>query len=123
MSVQAPQSGDALANAVVWLVEAVTGTPATAVAVIAVALLGFLMLDGRIPARRGVALITGCFLLFSAAVVSSGMIGLLQSAPSKGEVLPMPQPALSPIIPPAAPYDPYAGASVPARPVDPPVFR
>lgn len=123
MSVQAPQSGGALANAVVWLVEAVTGTAATAVAIIAVALLGFLMLGGRIPARRGVALITGCFLLFSAALVSSGITGFLQSVPPGGEVLPTPQPALSPIIPRAAPYDPYAGAAVPTRPANPSVFR
>jgi type IV secretion system protein VirB2 len=43
------------------------------VAVIAVAVVGFLMLTGRINWRYGATVIVGCFILFGAATIVGGI--------------------------------------------------
>ena len=43
------------------------------VAVIAVAMVGFMMLTGRLNWRFGATVIIGCFILFGAAAIVSGI--------------------------------------------------
>ena len=49
------------------------GNVATAVAVIAVAMVGFMMLTGRMNWRFGATVIIGCFILFGAGAIVSGI--------------------------------------------------
>lgn len=112
-----PAGSGALVAAVQWLESLLLGSVATSVAVLAVAAVGLMMLGGRIPARRGLAVIAGSFILFGATSIAAGLQSLTSSeAASSPYAPPDPQP-LPPPAPPPAPageYDPYAGASVPA---------
>jgi type IV secretion system protein VirB2 len=49
------------------------GGIATAVAVIAVAFVGFMMLTGRMNWKHGITVIIGCFILFGAATIVGGI--------------------------------------------------
>lgn len=71
-----PQGADPIINAVEWLQGTLLGTVATVVAVIAVAVVGFMMLTGRMNWRYGTTVILGCFILFGA----SSIVGGIQSA-------------------------------------------
>jgi type IV secretion system protein VirB2 len=68
-----PQGSGAIVGAVNWLQGTLLGTVATAVAVIAVASVGFLMLTGRMNWRYGATVILGCFILFGAASIVGGI--------------------------------------------------
>jgi type IV secretion system protein VirB2 len=108
-----PSGSGALVAAVGWLQGTMLGTVATSVAVIAVAAVGALMLGGRIDWRRGTTVIAGCFVLFGATSIVAGVQGVTGSpvaAPYVPADTPPPMPVRTPV--PAAPYDPYAGASV-----------
>jgi type IV secretory pathway VirB2 component (pilin) len=115
-----PDGSSALVAAVGWLQGTLLGTVATTVAVIAVASVGFLMLSGRVSFRYGVTVIAGCFVLFGASSIVAGITGMAGSgeaevAQTYGAPSPMPTPMPSVAVGPAAPYDPYAGASLPPR--------
>lgn len=56
-----------------WLQGTLLGTLATVVAVIAVAVVGFMMLTGRVNWRNGAVVILGCFVLFGAASIVAGI--------------------------------------------------
>jgi type IV secretion system protein VirB2 len=73
-----PQGSGVIIGAVRWLQGTLLGTAATVVAVIAVAVVGLLMLSGRINWRHGAVVILGCFILFGAASIVAG----IQSAAS-----------------------------------------
>lgn len=75
-----PEGSGAIVSAVRWLQGTLLGTVATVVAVIAVAVVGMLMLTGRINWRYGVTVILGCFILFGAASIVAG----IQSAATLG---------------------------------------
>ena len=101
-----------LTDAVNWMVAALTGTVASVVAILADAALGTLLLSGSVPARRATEVVIGCFVLFSARVISVGLLGLAQpSAPTAP--IPVAMMPYTPTIPKPVPYDPYAGASLP----------
>jgi type IV secretion system protein VirB2 len=68
-----PQGSGVLVNAVGWLQGTLMGTVATTVAVIAIAMVGFMMLTGRMDWRRGAIVILGCFILFGAASIVAGI--------------------------------------------------
>ncbi|WEK46397.1 MAG: TrbC/VirB2 family protein [Candidatus Andeanibacterium colombiense] len=68
-----PQGSGVLVNAATWMQDTLLGTVATTVAVIAVAMVGFLMLTGRMDWRRGAIVIVGCFILFGAASIVAGI--------------------------------------------------
>ena len=79
---------------------------------LAVAWVGFQMLDGRISVKRGVEVILGCFILFSAPSIIAGLRGSTDEvALPQIEPSPLPSPSPSPSKAPA--YDPYAGAAMP----------
>jgi type IV secretion system protein VirB2 len=68
-----PQGSGPILAALGWLQGTLLGNVATAVAVIAVAMVGFMMLSGRINWRFGATVILGCFVLFGASAIVSGI--------------------------------------------------
>ena len=75
-----PQGSGPIVAALGWLQGTLLGNVATAVAVMAVAAVGFMMLTGRLNWRFGATVIIGCFVLFGAASIVSG----IQSAAAVG---------------------------------------
>ena len=75
-----PQGSGPIVSALLWLQGTLLGNVATAVAVIAVAMVGFMMLTGRMNWRFGATVIIGCFILFGAGAIVSG----IQSAAAAG---------------------------------------
>lgn len=68
-----PAGSGVLVNAVNWLQGTLLGTIATTVAIIAVAVVGLMMLTGRINWRHGAVVIVGCFIIFGAASIVAGI--------------------------------------------------
>jgi type IV secretory pathway VirB2 component (pilin) len=112
-----------LVTAVQWLEALLLGPLALAVGTIAVAAFGFLMLSGRVDVRTGARIVIGCFILFGARSIATGLqagaAGLggreanYATAESSTTALPAPQTAASPAAPAPPVYDPYAGAAAP----------
>ncbi len=75
-----PQGSGPIVAALAWLQGTLMGNVATAVAVMAVAAVGFMMLTGRLNWRFGATVIIGCFILFGAGAIVSG----IQSASGAG---------------------------------------
>jgi type IV secretion system protein VirB2 len=75
-----PAGSGAIVGALHWIQGTLLGTAATVVAVIAVAVVGFMMLTGRMNWRYGATVILGCFILFGAASIVAG----IQAAASSG---------------------------------------
>jgi len=117
-----PPGSSPILAAVTWVQGALLGTVATGIATIAIAALGFLMLTGRLPVRRGMTAILGCFILFGAAsmarTIRAGLGDLAGAAEPPVAYATAPPPRALP--PPPAPRpqpqaDPFAGAAVPIR--------
>jgi type IV secretory pathway VirB2 component (pilin) len=72
--------GGPIVSALTWVRDTLLGQVATTVAVIAVAMVGFMMLTGRMNWRFGATVILGCFILFGAASIVAG----IQSAAGMG---------------------------------------
>ncbi len=73
-SVQADPAGSGpLLAALQWMQGTLLGNLATTAAVIAVAIVGLMMLTGRIDWRRGVTVIVGAFIVFGAAAIVAGI--------------------------------------------------
>ncbi len=70
-----PQGSGPIVAALGWLQGTLLGNVATAVAVMAVAAVGFMMLTGRMNWRFGATVIIGCFILFGAGAIVSGIQG------------------------------------------------
>lgn len=70
---QDPAGSGPIVRAAQWLQGTLMGNVATAVAVMAVAAVGFMMLTGRLNWRFGATVIIGCFILFGAASIVSGI--------------------------------------------------
>ena len=68
-----PQGSSAILSGVLWLQGTLLGNVATVVAVMAVAAVGFMMLTGRMNWRYGATVILGCFVLFGATTIVSGI--------------------------------------------------
>jgi type IV secretory pathway VirB2 component (pilin) len=68
-----PQGSGPIVAAMQWLQGTLLGNVATAVAVIAVAMVGFMMLTGRLNWRFGATVIIGCFVLFGSAAIVTGI--------------------------------------------------
>jgi type IV secretion system protein VirB2 len=75
-----PAGSGPIVAAVSWLQGTLLGNVATAVAVMAVAAVGFGMLTGRMNWRFGATVIIGVFILFGAASIVAG----IQSAAAVG---------------------------------------
>ncbi len=68
-----PQGSGPIVAALTWLQGTLLGNVATAVAVMAVAAIGFGMLTGRMNWRFGATVIIGIFILFGAASIVAGI--------------------------------------------------
>lgn len=104
---------NSLAAAIGWLAQLMTGSIGTTIAIIAVALTGFSMLQGRIASRDAGRIVLGCFILFGAPTIARSFLG--HQAPSRpaarAEIYTVPPGFIAP--PSQQNNDPYAGASVP----------
>lgn len=68
-----PQGSGPIIAALAWLQGTLMGNVATTIAVMAVAAVGFMMLTGRLNWRFGASVIIGCFVLFGAGAIVSGI--------------------------------------------------
>lgn len=68
-----PQGSGPIVAALSWLQGTLLGNVATAVAVMAVAAVGFMMLTGRLNWRFGATVIIGTFILFGAGAIVTGI--------------------------------------------------
>ncbi|MGF7152249.1 type IV secretory pathway VirB2 component (pilin) [Sphingomonas zeicaulis] len=110
-----PPSMSAVSHAVEWVSAISLGSIATLVAGVAVAAIGFLMLTGRLPLKRGVTVVLGGFILFGAQNIAEALINSSTDLAYETEkaTTQLERPALAPAAPRSYGYDPYAGASVP----------
>ena len=75
-----PQGSGPILAALTLLQGTLLGNAATAVAVIAVAMVGFMMLTGRVNWKFGATVIIGCFILFGSAAIVSGIQAVAMAA-------------------------------------------
>lgn len=68
-----PAGSNVIVGAMSWLQGTLLGTVATVAAVIAVAVVGFMMLTGRMNWRHGGTVILGCFIVFGAGAIVAGI--------------------------------------------------
>ena len=68
-----PVGSSPISGALDWIQGTLMGRVATSVAVIAVAMVGFMMLTGRMNWRYGATVIIGVFILFGAATIVAGI--------------------------------------------------
>jgi len=68
-----PQGSGAILAALTWLQGTLLGNAATAMAMIAVAMVGFMMLTGRVNWKLGATVILGGFVLFGSAAIVTGI--------------------------------------------------
>jgi len=68
-----PAGSSPITGALLWVQGTLLGNLATTAAVIAVAVVGLLMLTGRIDWKRGLTVIVGAFIVFGAASIVAGI--------------------------------------------------
>lgn len=68
-----PRGSGPILAAVNWVQGTLLGNVATAAAVVAVAVVGFMMLSGRMNWRHGITVILGSFILFGSAAIVAGI--------------------------------------------------
>ena len=99
-----------------WIARLLTGTSATIIATIAVAVIGLLLMLGEVSITRTARVILGCFIVFGSGVIAAGLADLTSSSSdyASAPVAASQPPAefVSPAVDPSG-YDPYAGAAVP----------
>jgi type IV secretion system protein VirB2 len=71
-----PAGSGPILGALEWVQGTLMGNLATSAAVIAVAVVGLMMLTGRIDWRRGVTVVVGAFVVFGAVAIVAGMRGM-----------------------------------------------
>ena len=112
---------NAIAAALVWIRVTLTGSLATGFAIIAVAWFGLILLSGRLPRRRGIQLILGCFIIFGASSIAVAISQVLNTSPGGGSdsASAVPPASIDPTVPrrtvASDPYDAYAGDASPPR--------
>lgn len=73
-----PAGSSPLVAALEWVQGTLLGNLATTAAVIAVAVVGYMMLTGRMEWRRGLMVVVGAFIIFGAVSIVAGIRGLAQ---------------------------------------------
>jgi type IV secretion system protein VirB2 len=118
-------SSDSIVAMIVWIQAAMLGSIATVIAGLSVAIVGGLMLTGRLNWRRGATVVVGCFVLFGAPRIAAGIRNTLSQSDLTPTIVALPPPDFGKMVKvpsntsaPSAPYDPYAGAAV-QRPSQP----
>jgi type IV secretory pathway VirB2 component (pilin) len=108
-------------SAIAWIEGVMLGSVATAVGVLVVAGIGFAALSARVDMRRAAHVVLGCFIVFGASRIASG----IQSIAGPPDETPAPPAVVRapPLTPPAsaanspvdAGYERYARAAVPTK--------
>jgi type IV secretory pathway VirB2 component (pilin) len=109
-------NNSALAGAVQWIASSLTGSVATSIAVVALALSAIAMLQGRVDIGRLGKVALGAFILFGSPFLASELVRSLSARdPIDAQIANAgPSTSPAPTVPKNAPViDPYAGASVP----------
>ena len=111
---------NSVAAALDWIRLTLTGSLATGVAIIAVAWFGLMLVSGRLPRRRSIQLILGCFIIFGASSIAAGISQALNTSPAGPDSASVvPSVNVGPTAPrlavASAPYDGYAGDALPPR--------
>lgn len=73
-SLLAPTTSGPIERALAWIEGALFGQIAVILCVLAVAFVGALMLTGRLPVRRGMMVVIGCFILLGAPIIAAGVL-------------------------------------------------
>ena len=109
-----PSPASPLQGAAGWMTAILDGPLVTALCVIAVALVGFAALGGRLPVRMGARAVLGCFVLLGAPAIASALMWQGRE-PASQVVYEAPRSVSTeparPELPPSD-YDPYSGASL-----------
>ena len=71
-----PAGSSPLLAALNWVQGTLLGNLATTAAVIAVAVVGYMMLTGRMDWRRGLMVVVGAFVIFGAVTIVAGIRSL-----------------------------------------------
>ncbi len=71
-----PAGSSPLNAALLWVQNTLLGNLATTAAVIAVAVVGYMMLTGRMEWRRGLMVVVGAFIIFGAVSIVAGIRSL-----------------------------------------------
>jgi len=71
-----PAGSSPLLAALTWVQGTLLGNLATTAAVIAVAIIGYMMLTGRFEWRRGLIVLVGIFVIFGAVSIVAGIRSL-----------------------------------------------
>ena len=71
-----PAGSSPLLAALGWVQNTLLGNLATTAAVIAVAIIGYMMLTGRFDWRRGIITLVGIFIIFGAVTIVAGIRSL-----------------------------------------------
>ena len=108
-----PNGASPLQGAAGWMSELLQGPLVMTLCVIAVALVGFAALGGRLPVRMGARAVLGCFVVLGAPVIAAALMWQGEE-PSPQVVYQAESVAAEPARPdlPPADYDPYSGASL-----------
>lgn len=111
---------DSLATASQWVEQLLQGRTATAIAIMAVAILGYQTMLGRFSMKSAVRVVLGCFILFGSSAIARSLMDRVRDAgapfatrdvyPPPPAIPPMPivKPTISPPPNSANPFDPYA---------------
>ena len=75
---QDPAGSSPIVAALNWVQGTLLGNLATTAAVIAVAVVGYMMLTGRMEWRRGIMVVVGAFIIFGAVSIVAGIRSLAQ---------------------------------------------
>ncbi len=114
-------NSSAIVMAIAWLEGILVGSAATALATIAIAGIGVLLLTGRIDLQHGVRIVLGCFIVFGSTSIAHGFMDAVRGSVSvtweAAAAPPLPAMATAPLPtqPLVVPYDPYAGAALPSN--------
>lgn len=96
-----------------WVEALLTGSLASSIAVVAVVVLSWRMLAGRVPLVSIGRVALGCFIMFGAPTIALGIVRAAHGD-TAGRVVP--EAPTKPDVSRNAPaYDPYAGAATPVR--------
>ncbi|WP_256471486.1 TrbC/VirB2 family protein [Erythrobacter aurantius] len=106
------QAESGIGTSIDWVEALVLGEIATAMAIVAVATIGFMMLTGRVRMAGSFRVILGCFVLFGASSIAAALMGSVgesrqpvQAAFDREEMQPREE------LPPSE-HSPYSRASI-----------
>jgi type IV secretion system protein VirB2 len=108
-----PNGGSSLAASAQWIEGVLLGDVAVVLAVIAVAIIGILLLAGRLAARQAAQVAIGIAIVFGAPTIAAGLIDTAgdPTAPATELVSTKPVESAREALPPSD-YNPYAGAAL-----------